>query len=300
MSDPLTTVGLIVAFGLSIAATVAAYARVGNERGWETPMLRWGVTAVAVVCSALLAYRVLAVEGWAPLQSHVEGLLLLSALLGGAIAYLLWLNRLPGVGLFAGPVLCVMTLWAICASWWTFRPFEIGSVWKTVHLICVYVVAIDVTTAAAAGALWLLVDRHLRRKDHAVERFKLLNKLGNLESIEGVIVRQATVGFVLLTTALITGGVMVAEGPTKLGAGWWYAPKVLLAMGVWLIYAVVMHVRFVPNFRGRRAAWLAIVGFVLMLAAMGVSQALPALPTVPSEPASGEHPGRPSLLRGTG
>ena len=285
MNDPVTTAGLMIAFVISVAVTVAAYARVGRERGWETPVLRWGSMAVALVCGLLLAYRIWVLEGWAPLQSHVEGLLLLTALLAAFNSYLIWLNRLPGVGLFAGPVLCVISLWAVCASWWTFRPFEIGSVWKTVHLISVYVVAIDVTTAAAAGMLWLLVDRQMRLKDHAVERFRFLGKLGNLESIEVVIVRQATVGFVLLTAALVTGGVLIAEGPTKLGAGWWYSPKVLLAAGLWVIYAIVMHVRFVPTFRGRRAAWLAIVGFVLMLAAMGLSQALPDLPRQ-TEPAS--------------
>ncbi|MDX1564258.1 MAG: cytochrome c biogenesis protein CcsA [Phycisphaeraceae bacterium] len=289
MNDSLTTAGLMIAFAISVAITAAAYARLGRERGWEDPLLRWGSVAVALLCGLLLAYRALVLKGWAPLQSHVEGLLLLTALLAAFNSYLIWLNRLPGVGLFAGPVLCVISLWAVCASWWTFRPFEIGSVWKTVHLISVYIVAIDVTTAAAAGMLWLLVDRQMRLKDHAVERFRFLGKLGNLESIEGVIVRQATVGFVLLTAALVTGGVLIAEGPTKLGAGWWYSPKVLLAVGLWLIYAIVMHVRFVPTFRGRRAAWLAIVGFVLMLAAMGLSQALPDLPRA-SESASADGP----------
>jgi ABC-type transport system involved in cytochrome c biogenesis permease subunit len=279
MTDPLTTIGLIVAFIVAVIATVDGYRRVGRtDDDSQSILLRFGMLAILLICSILLGYRSFVVEGWAPLASHVDGLLLLSALLAAAIAYLVWLERLPGVGLFATPVLAVLLLWGVCAVTWTFRPFEIGSVWNTIHLICVYVVAIDLTTAAAAGALWLTVDRHMRRKDHAVERFRLLRKLGNLEAIERVIIRQATIGLLLLTMALISGVVLVVEGDSKLGEGWWYSPKVILAAGVWLIYALVMHVRFVPTFRGRRAAILAIVGFVLMLATLGIAQALPALP----------------------
>ena len=44
----------------------------------------------------------------------------------------------------------------------------------------------------------------------------------------------------------------------------------LLAFAAWLAYAAVMNARFASFFRGRRAAWLAIGGLVLLLAVYGI------------------------------
>ena len=42
--------------------------------------------------------------------------------------------------------------------------------------------------------------------------------------------------------------------------------KIILAVaGRRLVYAVLLHLPLAPLFRGRRAAWLSIVGFVLLL-----------------------------------
>ena len=41
--------------------------------------------------------------------------------------------------------------------------------------------------------------------------------------------------------------------------------KVLLALSVWLVYALVLHSPINPAFRGRRAAMLSILGFVLTI-----------------------------------
>jgi len=40
---------------------------------------------------------------------------------------------------------------------------------------------------------------------------------------------------------------------------------VLLTFAVWLVYAIVLHAPINPSFRGRRAAVLSVVGFVLMV-----------------------------------
>jgi ABC-type transport system involved in cytochrome c biogenesis permease subunit len=121
------------------------------------------------------------------------------------------------------------------------------------------------------------VDRQLRARSHQAQRLHRLGALANLESIETGITRSATIGFVLITIGLITGLIIATGGPTRLGEGWWYSAKVLLAAAVWAIYALVMHVRFVPTFRGRRAAILSIVGLVLLIVVLGISQALPGL-----------------------
>ncbi len=276
--DWLTTIGLIAATLASILACIAAVQRVRRGLNAARALSRWTVLAVALITVGLFVYRALVLhEDWAPIDSHVDGLLLLTGMLATTIAYLQWTERLAGVGMFALPVLAMLTLWGVCASWWTLRPFEISGVWRMVHLLSVYIGSLAVATAAASGALWLYVDRQLRSRDHRATRLKTLGRLADLESIEKAITHSATAGFILLSLGLATGLVVVTSDSTSLGAGWWYSPKVVLAAGVWLIYALVMNVRYVANFRGRRAAVLSIVGLVLLIATFGIAQRLPGI-----------------------
>jgi len=275
-TDILTTTGMIGATALALGACGVAIKRVCCAAGWERNVERVVVLLATLMTAGVFVYRMTVVhQEWAPLQSHVDGLALLAAMLGMVLVYVQWTKRLPGLDIFALPAMATITLWGFCASWWTMRWFETDSVWETTHLLSVFTGALGVTVAAAAGALWLYVDRQLRAKDHAADRLKRLGRLADIESIEQAITWAASAGFLLLTLALATGLIVVTDGENKLGPGWWYSPKVLLAAVVWAIFALVMHVRFVPTFRGRRAAILAIVGFVLMIAVLGIAQAIP-------------------------
>lgn len=274
--DWITTAGLIAATAAGAGATGAAIKRLCCAAGWEPAAQRDGTLIATLLCAAVFLYRALVVhQNWVPLQFHVDGLSLMAALLGFTMAYLHMTGRLPGVGLFALPLLTLLTLWGVCASWWTLKPFGIDSIWKSVHLLSVYMGSLAVTAAAAAGALWLYIDRQLRSKDHRAQRLRILGRLGDLESIEAAINVAATSGFVLLTIGLVTGLVIITADSAGLGGGWWHSPKVVLTAAVWIIFALVMHVRFVPTFRGRRAAILSIIGFVLILITMTIAQMLP-------------------------
>ncbi len=281
--DWITTAGLMAATAASAAACGGAIKRLCCAGGWDTALQRSGTLIATLLCAAVFLYRAFAVhQSWLPLQSHVDGLSLMAALLGATITYLHLTQRLPGVGLFALPVLVMLTLWGVCASWWTLRPFSIESVWATAHLMSVYLGSLAFAAAAAAGALWLYIDRQMRSKDHRAQRLQTLGRLGDLESIEAAIHFAATFGFVLLTIGLITG-VIILTGAAEISRDWWRSPKVVLAAAVWLIFALVMHVRFVPTFRGRRAALLSILGFILIVMAMAVAQTLPG-PTTEKSP----------------
>lgn len=276
--DWITTAGLIAATVCSLAACIAAAIRLfrAPQRGHALEMA--AVATATALCGAVFIYRAIAVHrNWVPLQSHVDGLSLLAALVGVVVMWSYWTRRLRGLNVFLLPVMALATLWGVCAGWWSWKPFDIGGVWTSVHLFSVYIGALSVAAAAAKGALWLYVDRQLRARSHQAQRLHRLGALANLESIEAGITRSATIGFVLITIGLVTGLIIVTGGASRLGPGWWYSAKVTLAAAMWAIYALVMHVRFVPTFRGRRAAILSIVGLVLLIVVLGIAQALPGL-----------------------
>jgi ABC-type uncharacterized transport system permease subunit len=278
MQSPVTTLALVGLTVMSGAASVGAIR--GLRGGVESKAAIWrraGLAGVTLGAGAVFIYRWLALHAsWQPLESHVDGLLLLAALLTGTAWYLGAPSRLPGLPAFAMPLTTLLVAWAFCASWFTFRPFShFTTLWKSVHLACVYLGTLSYAIASMAAAAYLYARRQMRVKGSPLTTARL-GAWASLETLEKLTIRWATLGFALLTLGLATGLVVVSSGPTRLGPTWWVSPKVLLATASWASYALLMNVRFASAFRGARAAWLAIAGLVLILATFGAVSALAA------------------------
>lgn len=69
-------------------------------------------------------------------------------------------------------------------------------------------------------------------------------------------------GFLLLSLGIITGAVWANSA---WGSYWSWDPKETWSLITWLIYAAVLHVRAVQGWRGKRVAWLSMIGFVSVL-----------------------------------
>ncbi|MEM6553711.1 MAG: cytochrome c biogenesis protein CcsA [Planctomycetota bacterium] len=305
MANPLTSLSLM---GLTVLAAVAAAVAVrrlradragvvqggevsgdrsqatglnGGER-WGVLEMQNGLVGLCVAGAAVVVVWRWGVRGWGglPIGAHVDGLLVLAVLLGGSVLYLQTRARMGGLAAFGLPILAFVLLWAVCASAWTYHPFALdtlGGVWRAVHLVGVYGGTLGAVGAAGAGAMYLYVQQRL--KDRSPGALRGVRGLASLESLETLIVRASGLGFVLLTLGLVTGVLVIYESDrvlAVLGDPWWGSPKVWLAVGAWAVYAVLMNVRLTGELRGRRAAWLAIGGLVLLLGVYGLVTAWPA------------------------
>jgi ABC-type uncharacterized transport system permease subunit len=281
MSLTVTNLTLVILTLVGVWSCGVALARLRRTLGpglrqVESPIRRPGkamlnapVSFIAVGAAGLLLLRWWrSGGGWNPLAAHVDGLLLIASIMAAVGLYIQSRPRLGGLAAFYLPMLTLLLLWAVCASAWTYQPFGVNSlhpVWQTVHLAGVYLGTLGCCVAAVAGGMYLFVERQLKAKRNP----RGLLNLASLETLERIIVQGAALGFALLTLGLIGGLVILGDGG-DLDGGWWYRPKILLAGAAWLIYAVVMNVRFATTFRGRRAAWLAIGGLLLLLAVYAV------------------------------
>jgi ABC-type uncharacterized transport system permease subunit len=301
MPDPVTTVLLgAVTLALLTAALAATARLLGSGSAQALARLEVGLLSLCtVVLTGLFAYRIVVVHQAAPpLRSHVDGLLLIAALGGMAILFLDRRPRLPGVRAFGLPLLTFLTAWAVCASAWTYVPFDfrvatMGQVWRSVHLLGVYGGTLFVALAAMAGAMYLTADRRLRRKQPPMRS----GPLASLEAIERVIVHGSALGFALLTLGLISGVVVLIEEPMGWSPGPWFTVKIALSLTAWLIYALLMNVRHAALFRGSRAAWLSICGLGLLVATFSIVTALPtdAAGATPAAPPSLVEPSQPAV-----
>jgi len=276
-----TTLGLLIALVVAAGATVWTWRgrTASTDPARTDAAVHRAATAglagsfiVAAICLLLFVYRALVVHtDWEPLRSHVDGLLLLLGVCAVLAAFLQWEGRLRGVTLFALPLLVVMLLWAVCASWWSFARFDIAGLWDAVHLMSVYLGGAALAIAGVAGVMDLYARRQLKRKDGGPARLAALKRIAPLERIEAIGRQAALVGFVLLTVVLAAGVIRATEGPSDLGPQWWLTPKVIGAVGVWLIFATVVHVRRRPALGGAAAAVMSVAGFVLLLVVLGLT-----------------------------
>jgi len=297
MNEPATSIPLILMTAASAAASGIALRRLSRLAHRDSFKLSQHtlVTLVAGGCGLVLLGRWLSLgDAWQPVHAHVDGLLLMCMLFAGAILFIQTRPKLSGLPAFALPLLTVMLGWGICASMWTYRAFNLDSIepaWTVFHTLSTYLGLLCCAIGAIAGAMYLFVQRRLKTKTMQPGTARL----ASLETLESLIIHAATLGFVLLSLSLISGVMLVTRETAHhlLGPAWWTSPKVILATSAWLLYALLMNVRYASHFRGSRAAWLAIGGLLLVLSVYGAIQAIDPPPGDPSAPATRQTPDTP-------
>ncbi len=89
-----------------------------------------------------------------------------------------------------------------------------------------------------------------------------LASLPSLATLDRVAYRTAIVAFPVFTFAVIAGA-MWAE--VAWGRYWGWDPKETCAFVTWVFYAAYLHARATAGWRGSRAAWISVLGFVSVL-----------------------------------
>jgi len=80
----------------------------------------------------------------------------------------------------------------------------------------------------------------------------------SLESLDKLGFRAGAFGFVFFTGALVTGGIWAIQAT---GSAWSGEPKEVMSVVTWAVFAVYLGVRIGAGWRGRRSAFLLILGF---------------------------------------
>jgi cytochrome c-type biogenesis protein CcsB len=174
-----------------------------------------------------------------------------------------------------GPVLLVLllaqTLWIVPAA--ALTPSLQNSHWLVIHIgVAIIATALSILGAVVAS-LQLLQARHERALAEAAEagqehpehwgRFgHVLDRLPTSTVLEALSFRIHSVAFVCWTFTLIFGAIWARDA---WGRFWGWDPKEVWTFIIWVIYAAYLHARATGGFRGSRAAWLALAGFLAVV-----------------------------------
>jgi cytochrome c-type biogenesis protein CcsB len=106
-------------------------------------------------------------------------------------------------------------------------------------------------------------------------RRDLESLLPTAESLDQITYKTICIAFPLLTLMIAAGAYWANR---TWGSYWSWDPKETWAAITWLVYAGYLHMRITRGWRGRRAAYFAILGFaVVMFTFFGVTYLLPGL-----------------------
>lgn len=136
-----------------------------------------------------------------------------------------------------------------------------GGSWEHAHVLLASAGLALLGIAGVAGIFFLLEHRRLKSKQRIGARFRLpsLEALDRLNSI------ALGVGFPMLTLGVITGMFWVEKTN---GRVWTGSPHEVWSSIAWLVYAVVVALRFARNQGPRQAAASAVGGFVFLFFAV--------------------------------
>ena len=104
---------------------------------------------------------------------------------------------------------------------------------------------------------YLLLSQEIRLKRLGFF-FRRLPPLGNLERMN---YRVILLGFLLLTIAIVSGGIWMEQIPDH---KWLSDPKQILSVVLWLLYAGNLHTRYMMGWQGSRTALFSSLNFIFL------------------------------------
>ena len=206
-------------------------------------------------------------RGRFPLSNTAEFLLVLAWVVL-TLYLLVWMRwKIHAAGLVLPPLAALMVAVAIGVVPGAQQPIAYGSQgWFIFHTAVSTIGLAALGVAFAMSVIYLIQDHALKAK----WSMRVLERLPSLEACDQVTHQAILWGFPLLTLGILTG---VAWNFVEHNRFWAVRAKETFPLLAWLLFAALLYARSVRGFRGRRSAYLTILGFTLgLLTVLGMAR----------------------------
>lgn len=184
-----------------------------------------------------------------------------------ALAFLLLHRRyyVTWLGVLVLPFVFALTLAAALNPGRPLTSSTLHGGWLVAHSLAMILGYTGLFLTFAAAVMYLAQQGELKSKR---PRF-FYGRLPSLELCERLYDRSLAFGLICLSAGILTGCLWAS----RVWQGTWELdPKILATLFTWFIYLVLCTTRFNGEWRGRRSAYLAIVGFAaVMITFLGAS-----------------------------
>lgn len=109
-----------------------------------------------------------------------------------------------------------------------------------------------------ASIMYLILERELKRKTFSA----IFHRLPSLTTVNEIATMSSAIGVTLLTVGIASG---MWWSSSRYGRLWQNDPKEIFAALTWVLYLLLIFYRSTSSWRGRKAAWMGVAGFALVL-----------------------------------
>jgi ABC-type transport system involved in cytochrome c biogenesis permease subunit len=217
------------------------------------------VVAAGFGFAGLAAHTVFLFKHKPPLASELGTVLFVAWILAIFYLYGSLHHRQVAWGIFALPLVIGLIVLAWLEPDSKIDPEE--RFWGYLHAGLLVLASVGVCVAFLASLMYLLQARQLKRKVPLGHGLKLLS----LERLEQMNRRAIALAFPLLTAGILVGLFLKVNRSSDLS---WLDPRVIATELLWLVFALLLLLRYGYRIRGRNLALLTIVAFCLLLFTM--------------------------------
>lgn len=220
------------------------------------------ITHIAALIARTIVARQLPQHGWyVPWSNWFESFSFFTVVI--VIEYLIIQRKsdLPIIGAFVTPLAWASVVVAINSPFGRQIPTlppALQSYWMAIHVPVMFVSYAAFANAFGIGIAYLIQEHQIKSKKPS----EMMFRLPPLEELDAMIYRVIALAFPLLTLGVLLGARWAYDA---WGRYWGWDAKETWALITWLIYAAYLHMRLVVGWRGRKTAYLSLVGFGVVL-----------------------------------
>ena len=195
--------------------------------------------------------------GRAPIKSRFEAMLLLALTIAILSVAVELMHKVRFMGLFSSISILVTIFLAF--HWYDTLianlPAALQSYWFVPHVVVYFFGYAAAAISCFAAIAYLFFPKPKKLKEN--------NLLGQeILDFEKYTYKLIVFAFIMLGLGLVMGALWAKEA---WGTYWAWDPKENWALISFLVYGIYLHIRMVRGWRGKKATWFAIIGFVAVI-----------------------------------
>ena len=251
----------LLLYGCATGAYLAHFARRNPAAG----RLATGLLGGAILAHTFLIGMQTVEAGHAPLVGTTAAVSAFVWLFGLSYLYVELTTEERAMGVLVAALLTVLYIIPALNPGASPRPDVLRSPLFTLHVTAMLFAYASLALACVIGVTYVLLFKEIKAK-HLGFFYARLPSLQVLDSMNG---RVITIGWLFLTAGIAIGAVWATQvrpsADPRLQAMHIQDPKILVAIVSWCVYSFALFARRAIGWTGRRAAWLSVLAFLIVL-----------------------------------
>jgi cytochrome c-type biogenesis protein CcsB len=247
-----------IALGFYIASTFIYALSLSLNKKWLEKAGYYAIFTGFIVHFASLLTRFFE-AGYTPITNIYESLSFLSLCIAGFFIYIRRAYRVPMIGSIIAPLVTFIVIISLHFPR-DIQPLipALNSIWLPVHTILSFIGNGIFVVSFFISLLYLVIEKEIKKK----KSFVFSEKFPSLSTLDNINYKCMSFGFPFLTAGIITGSLWAGFA---WGSYWKWDPKETWSLITWIVYAILFHNRLALGWRGKKTAYMMILGFLLII-----------------------------------